>query len=497
MNNIQYWTKRALQKEQRSKDRSESFLSVLKKEYASAQKNIKKDIEKWIERYAADNKISIAQVNKKLSPKELKEYSNNINKYLKLVTKDDPKIQKQLTNDYIKHNVTRLQALNNQIEIQLKALGQAQNERTFDYLKKTYKNSYYEMVYDLSSSGIKTDFKILNNRLIESVVNTNWVNENFSERIWKHNKQLLKEIRGILTSAVASKNINTDKMSRLLGKRMKVNFSNAKRLVRTETNFVLNQGTLESYKDAGLKKYQFIATLDKRTSAICRKLDNKIFLVKDMKAGVNYPPMHPNCRSTTIPYFDEDKINRNIRVARDHNDKGINIPADMDYTAWYNKYIKPYEFTIKEKNAVNKYISGESYIINEKLRNDSYITKKDKAFIESLDSALNKCEVYNGQVTRSLYFNDEQAFRNFISEHKAGKIVSYKGYTSTTIGKRYNDKSHVELSITSKTGKDISLYNFDEQEVLFKRGVKFKVSDIFFDKKNNVVKIIMEETDEV
>lgn len=497
MNNIQYWTKRALQKEQRAKDRGEKFLSVLKKEYTAAQASIQKDLEKWIVRYAADNKISIAQANKKLSPNELKEYTDDINKYLKLVSKGDAKIQKQLTNDYIKHNLTRLQALNNQIELQLKALGQVQDEKTFDYLKETYKNSYYETVYDLSSSGIKTDFKMLNDRLVESVVNTNWVNGNFSKRIWGHNKQLIKKIRGILTSSVSSKSINIDKMSRLLEKRMGVNFSDAKRLVRTETNFVLNQGTLESYKDAGLEKYQFIATLDKRTSKICRKLDNKIFLVKDMKVGVNYPPMHPNCRSTTIPYFDEDTVDRNVRFARDHNGKRIYVSADTDYIAWYNKYIKPYELTIKEKNAVNKYMSGKSYVLNEKLRDGSWLTKQETEWVNNLDNALDKVESFEGKVTRSVYFKDEQAFYNFILEHKHGKVIQYKSYTSTTKGKRYNDKSHVEITINSKTGKDISSYNADEQEVLFKRDIKFKVNDIFFDKKDNVVKIGMEETDEI
>ena len=45
-----------------------------------------------------------------------------------------------------------------------------------------------------------------------------------------------------------------------------------------------------------------MAKIDKKTSKICHSLNSKVFKVKDMIFGVNAPPMHPWCRSTTVPH---------------------------------------------------------------------------------------------------------------------------------------------------------------------------------------------------
>ncbi|WP_039838339.1 minor capsid protein, partial [Staphylococcus delphini] len=39
-----------------------------------------------------------------------------------------------------------------------------------------------------------------------------------------------------------------------------------------------------------------------KTSKICRHYDHQVFKVKDMMPGVTAPPMHPHCRSTTVPH---------------------------------------------------------------------------------------------------------------------------------------------------------------------------------------------------
>ncbi|MDF0230570.1 polymorphic toxin type 50 domain-containing protein, partial [Staphylococcus pseudintermedius] len=49
-------------------------------------------------------------------------------------------------------------------------------------------------------------------------------------------------------------------------------------------------------------EYEFVAKRDEKTSKICRHYDKKVFKVKDMVPGVNAPPMHPHCRSTTVPH---------------------------------------------------------------------------------------------------------------------------------------------------------------------------------------------------
>lgn len=104
-------------------------------------------------------------------------------------------------------------------------------------------------------------------------------------------------------------------MSRELKQATGQSFNNAFRLIRTETAHVDGQVTLESFKQAqkelGYQYYVYDAFLDSRTSKIYRELDNKRFRIDEAEVGVNFPPMHPNCRSTTTldeNSIDEDRI---------------------------------------------------------------------------------------------------------------------------------------------------------------------------------------------
>ncbi|MGL5379560.1 hypothetical protein [Clostridium sp.] len=46
--------------------------------------------------------------------------------------------------------------------------------------------------------------------------------------------------------------------------------------------------------------------------------------------------LHPNCRSSTLPYFDDDEIT--TRFARDMNGKPIEVDSNMTYEMWAKKF---------------------------------------------------------------------------------------------------------------------------------------------------------------
>lgn len=115
----------------------------------------------------------------------------------------------------------------------------------------------------------------------------------------------------------------------------------ARRLVRTEAAFVSGELNAEAYEECDLQKYQFLATLDLRTSEICRSLDGKRFFLKDRQVGKNYPPMHPWCRSTTIAVISEDDIKKlKRRALNPETGRTELVPASMTYEEWYKKYVK-------------------------------------------------------------------------------------------------------------------------------------------------------------
>lgn len=102
-----------------------------------------------------------------------------------------------------------------------------------------------------------------------------------------------------------------------------------------------NRHQMESYKECGIEKYRFVATLDLRTSAVCQSLDGKLFLVSDQQPGKNCPPMHPWCRSTTICDINDEELSQMKRRARNPvTGKNEEVPANMTYEQWYAKNVK-------------------------------------------------------------------------------------------------------------------------------------------------------------
>jgi len=109
-------------------------------------------------------------------------------------------------------------------------------------------------------------------------------------------------------------------------------------LMRTSINQVANsasQQTYEANQDI-TKKYRYTATLDTRTSAICRSLDGQVF--EYGKGPV--PPQHFNCRSTTVPIVDYEALGFTPPKPGKRAAKGGMVPADQSYGQWLNNQSK-------------------------------------------------------------------------------------------------------------------------------------------------------------
>lgn len=88
-------------------------------------------------------------------------------------------------------------------------------------------------------------------------------------------------------------------------------------------------GVKNGYSAAGVTEYEYMATMDARTCEVCGALDGKHFPIKDATPGVNFPPMHPNDRCTTVEYDPDD--------AADWAASGEKMPESMTYEEWKDK----------------------------------------------------------------------------------------------------------------------------------------------------------------
>lgn len=201
--------------------------------------------------------------------------------------------------------------------------------------RETIQNAYYRTIYD-TGVGLKINpaFSRLDNRAVNQVLNTKFLGGNYSERIWKNTDKLADTLKEVIGSAIA-RGESYSKTARGIRERFGVTQYEATRLVQTETCYFQNQAEIEALKTMGIEKYKFIATLDSRTSDICRVHDKKVYNVEDAKAGENLPPLHPNCRSTVSAYLGEEYESA-IRVAR--NENGENEYVDnVPYGEWLKR----------------------------------------------------------------------------------------------------------------------------------------------------------------
>jgi len=119
-------------------------------------------------------------------------------------------------------------------------------------------------------------------------------------------------------------------------------------IVRTSVNQVQNQASQAVYaaNSKVAPKYQYVATLDSRTSAVCRDLDGKTFAYNRGPT----PPQHFNCRSTTVPVVDYEGLSKQKgfeglkpppvgKVVTRPSATG-RVPQDMTYGEWLLKQDK-------------------------------------------------------------------------------------------------------------------------------------------------------------
>ena len=146
----------------------------------------------------------------------------------------------------------------------------------------------------------------MNSEKVKTLLEFPWSGENYSQKIWGCDDRFVKMLNknlslGLVTGQTYSEIIKSIK------KECDAQKYQIERLVRTEGTFIANQGSLDAYSQLGVKKYRFVARLDSRTSPQCRELNGKVFNVSEAIAGENLPPLHPNCRSTTVAVWDEEK----------------------------------------------------------------------------------------------------------------------------------------------------------------------------------------------
>ena len=367
-------------------------------------------------------------------------------------------------------------------------------------LKEIYKEMDKQASIDLNNS-----FNTVNENLVRETLKTNWSGLSFSERIWEHRRSLAFTIKSELSKGLIRGESLQD-ISKIISDKFDTSFSNAMRLVRTESCWVMNEATVNNYKENGIEEYEFMAFLDKKTSKQCRDLDGKKFSIKKYKAGVNLPPLHPNCRSCVVPVVEELEKSKEAVNKEIWGSEMVKIQEE-----WFNT------LTDKEKDNLNKYtMEGVYDRINMGLRKGS-LREIYQEIADSITGALQRnklnanMQVYRGS-SASIFKSvlDEETYKlmretkvdiETLKEKLVGSIVNDKGFMSTTLNPMvvlnmdndFLNNVMLKIDIDKKatgTGFIAPISEFEnESEVLLDKNTSLYIKDITFNEYKKVYEI--------
>ena len=344
MKNSEYWKLRFEQLEQAQNGQGAAAFAEIEKQYKEAQKQIEGQIARWYQRFADNNGITLAQARQYLKGAALKEFQWDVQDYIKY-GQDNALMggwMKELENASAKYHISKLEALKIQTQQSLEVMFSKQMATVTGAMGDIFESGYYHTAYELQKGfNIGWDIAGLDQSQIEKVLSKPWAvdGKNFSERIWTNKEKLISELHGELTQNIML-GADPQKAIDSLAKKMNTSKQNAGRLIMTEEAYFSSAAQRDCFNELDVEQYEIVATLDSHTSDICRSLDGKHFPMKDFQAGVTAPPFHVYCRSTTVPYFDEDFGDIGERAARDEETgKTYYIPDDMNYEDWKQTFV--------------------------------------------------------------------------------------------------------------------------------------------------------------
>ena len=345
---MSYWETRFERLKRQQMWKAEAVTTDMRQEYIKALTALRKEVLDWYYRYAAENGMSLADARRELNARELKAFRLTLKDYIELAKKKNlpPEYIKMLDKASIRARLDRSQELYIKTARYVEELAKSQNLNMRDLLANVYEDSVYKTAYETQKlRGEFSTFREVAERDIETAISKPWATDgkDFSTRIWENKAQLINTLQTEMTRSFMIGEGAIPLINRIQ-KRFNVSFSNARRLVETETAYVQEKGMLDTYEALDVEQYQILAVLDMKTSDICQHLDKKVFDKKDAKPGITMPPFHCYCRSTTIPYIDGITDGTDdTRAARDPvTGKTVFVEGDLNYEEWYNKYVKPH-----------------------------------------------------------------------------------------------------------------------------------------------------------
>ena len=422
-----YWRKRAIELAEKQKREDDDLCLRFHREYERILHELDKELSIFYARYAANESVSMADARRLLRDAELEDFRMSLDEFRDKALAGG--FDKELEEVYLRSRISRLQALQTQVELRMMELFSSQRDVLRDHLQERYTDTYYRTVYAVSQQAdVASTFARIDPQTVEKILATPWVGSEFSSRIWADKDKLTRELMQTLSRGFV-RGDSLDRMTKEFAQRMGVSESRAATLIHTESAHMAAEAAEQGYRETGVQSYRFEAALDLKTCAVCGALDQREFPLAEHETGVNYPPLHPRCRCTTVPVT-EFQIGSKRAARNSATGKTEYVEKGMTYEEWRKKYVEENA----DKNEWEEYqrILGEKAPKTlEEFRNIKYTESKkwgmmmeNKRLFEKIDSTETYSPEYRAKLKETYqYFSDAGfAFR----EHALNRVLGQK-----------------------------------------------------------------------
>lgn len=357
MSKLTYWEKRQVQNMYSYMQSAEDTADEIAELYYRASRYLSYSADDIFEKFRTKYGLSDAEARRLINTLHDKTSLDELLQKLKNAetNAERQELLKELEAPAYQARLERLRQLQNSIDLVMQTVYQQEKLFSTNFYVDLANEAYYRGIFGIQQQADAAfSFNHVDEKQIDRMLNSKWSGKNYSERIWTNTQNLAGTLKEELLFDLVTGRTNRE-TAEIIANKFGQGASNARRLVRTESNYISSEMNFAAYQECGIKEYQFLATLDLRTSKVCRELDGKIFRVKDRKVGVNCNPMHPWCRSTTISVVDRELVADMQRSAVDPSTgKRIKVPRSMTYEQWYEKYVKGKpEAELEEKKTKN------------------------------------------------------------------------------------------------------------------------------------------------
>lgn len=343
MKNSDYWKERFAQLEESLNRQGLQCYKEIEKQYRRAQKQVEGQITAWYQRFADNNGITLAEARRLLNTREFAEFKWNVDEYIRYGKENAVNgiWMKQLENASARFHVNRLEALKIQMQQTLESMFGNQLDSIDSAMRGIYTNGYYHTAYEIQKgAGIGWNFATLDEKQISKVIKKPWAadGKNFSDRVWGNGQKLVNELNATLTQNIILGK-DPQKAIDAVTKKMNTSKNVAGRLVMTEEAFFSSAAQRDCFTELDVEQFEIVATLDSHTSDICQEMDGKHFPMTQWEIGITAPPFHVWCRSTTVPFFDDEFDAVGERAAKNEKGETYYVPTGTTYEEWKKAFV--------------------------------------------------------------------------------------------------------------------------------------------------------------